>query len=655
MTPAEGAAVAQQLKPIPVHIPAAHFGDFLTKNLTRLAAWSIIAVAALLFFVLVSRSWLSMRIIGVHFLTSSRWNPAKAIEWEPLEPLPGEAAPPPAEPPPSGPPPLGALAFVYGTMASSALAMLLAVPLGVGTAAFLSEIAPRWVRQVGATMVEMLAAVPSVVYGFWGLTVFGPRLQQIVSALGGPNFGGIGLFPAGIILGIMILPYVCAVSLDACRSVPRAQREASLALGASRWQMIRSVVLLNARPGIVAACFIALGRALGETMAVTMIIGNTPDIGFSIFDKAATIASCIALEMPTADYDLYRSALVQMGLVLFVVTLLVNAAARVLLWWSARGPSRWGLHGAALLRRATARLRWRPRFLKPGEALQRISDKFMTWVLSLFFVLALAPLLFMLGHIVWFGIGGLSWDFFTALPVAMNETGGGLGHALLGSLLLVLTATVIAVPIGLLAAIFLSEYRSSRFGHVLRFVTETLGGVPSIVVGIFAYIVIVQWTKEWFHLDRARFFGWAGAFALAMMMVPIVTRAGEEALRMVPRTLRHASYALGATESQTIARVTLPAALPAILTAVFLSISRVIGETAPLLLTSGISRFWPESLNEYVPSLPYYIYDYARSPDPLQRSQAWAGALVLLVLVMTLNYGVRFIAGPRVVQAARSE
>jgi phosphate transport system permease protein len=655
MTSRDDAAVAALTKFLRL-FRASRTGDFLTKSLCRLAALTVIALAALLLYVLVSRSWLSIRTTGVNFLTSSRWNPAKAIAWEPIEPLPGEPDVP-AEPPPPGPPPLGALAFVYGTLASSALAMLLAVPLGIGTAAYLSEIAPAWLRKAGATMVEMLAAVPSVVYGFWGLTVFGPAMQRLVAALGGPNFGGIGLFPAGIILGIMILPYVCAVSLDTCRSVPRTQREASLALGATRWQMIRSVVLLNARPGIIAACFIALGRALGETMAVTLIIGNTPNISFSIFDKAATIASVIALEMPTADYDLYRSALVEAGLVLFVVTLLLNATARLILWWSARGPSKAGRFAARLWRRARARLRWRPAALMPRSktAVQAAMNKVMTAALFACLVLALGPLFFILGYIVWYGVGGLSWNFFTKLPVAMNETGGGLGHALLGSLLLVLTAALLAVPLGLFVAVFLAEYRGNWFRHCVRFVTETLGGVPSIVVGIFAYIVVVQWTKETFHLEKASFFGWAGAFALAVMMLPILTRAGEEALRLVPRSLRHASFALGATESQTIARVTLPAALPAIVTAVFLSISRVIGETAPLLLTAGISRFWPRSLNEYVPSLPYYIYDYSRSPDPMQRDQAWAAALVLLMLVMAMNYGVRYLAGPRVVAAARAD
>jgi phosphate transport system permease protein len=646
-----------QVVKVPKLIPPAHLGDFLCKNICRLAALTVLVLAVLLVGVLVGRSWLSIRTTGTHFVTTSRWSPAKAIDWEPIEPLPGDSVLPGDQvQPPPGPPPLGALAFVYGTLASSALAMLLAVPLGIGTAAFLSEIAPAWLRQGGATMVEMLAAVPSVVYGFWGLTVFGPALQQLTTALGGPNFGGIGLFPAGIILGIMILPYVCAVSLDTCRSVPRSQREASLALGATRWQMIRSVVLLNARPGIIAATFIALGRALGETMAVTLIIGNTPAISYSVFDKAATIASVIALEMPTADYDLYRSALIEMGLILFAVTLLVNATARLILWRTAGPgrPTRWTHWRVGVWRRLTSRFQWVRLPTAPG-LLQVAADKTMTAVLFACLVFALGPLFFILGYIVWFGVGGLSWDFFTKLPVAMNETGGGLGHALVGSLVLVLTAAVFAVPVGLLSAVFLSEYKSGWLGRCIRFVSETLGGVPSIVVGIFAYIVVVQWTKDAFHLERASFFGWAGVFALGFMMLPIVTRAGEEALKLVPRALRNASYALGGSESQTILRITLPAALPAILTAVFLSISRVIGETAPLLLTAGILRFWPQSLNDYVPSLPYYIYDYSRSPDPLQRDQAWAAALVLMALVMAMNYGVRYLVGPRVVQAARAD
>src|SRR5579871_2553862 len=204
--------------------------------------------------------------------------------------------------------------------------MLLAVPLGIGTAVFLSEIAPGWLKRVGSFLVEMLAAVPSVVYGFWGLFVLGPGLQGLVSTLGGPNFGGVGILPASIVLSIMVVPYVASVSFDVCRAVPRSQREAALSLGATRWQMIWSVVLPYARPGIVGGCFLALGRALGETMAVTMLIGKDPRVPWSVLDVPASIlstgdsiASAIANNFPNAELDIERSVLVEMGLLLLLV------------------------------------------------------------------------------------------------------------------------------------------------------------------------------------------------------------------------------------------------------------------------------------------------------------------------------------------------
>jgi phosphate transport system permease protein len=219
--------------------------------------------------------------------------------------------------------------------------------------------------------------------------------------------------------------------------------------------------------------------------------------------------------------------------------------------------------------------------------------------------------------------------------------------AIYGSLLLVGLATAFAVPIGLLAAIYLAEYRSGRLGSAVRFIGELLGGVPSIVIGIFAYTVLV--------IPLGHFSAWAGGFALGVMMLPIVMRASEEALKLVPHSIRHASYALGASHSQTVLRVSVPAALPAIITAVFLGIARVAGETAPLLLTASGNQFWPNSPNDPTPSLPMYIFTYAVSPYEDWHRQAWAAALVLLLFIMVLNFGVRLATGKRVLLASHAD
>ena len=611
--------------------------DVLFRLLCQAAAVLVIVLAALLVVILLWQSWLAIQSIGGRFFTSTTWDP---------EPTHRQ---------------FGALAFIYGTVATSAIAMLIAVPLGVGTAAFLSEIASGWFRRTGAFLVEMLAAVPSVVYGFWGLFVLAPALQSVMTALGGPNQGGVGIVPAGLLLSIMIVPYITAVSYDACRAVPRAQREGALALGATRWQTIRSVVLPYARPGIIGGCFLALGRALGETMAVTMLIGNRPAISLSPFALGNSIASVIANEFTEASYDLYLSALVELGLVLLLVSMIVNALARLLIRRISLNGSRRPLHAGRLaFWKRTAQLA-PSSFADPAPGRLSLPEmrrfpvssktagwvnRLMTGVLGASLIVTVGPLFLILGHLVYEGVGALNWEFFVHLPAPVGEKGGGMANALYGSFLLVGLATLFAVPIGLLAAVYLAEYHSNRLAPAVRFIGELLSGVPSIVIGIFAYYLVVR--------PMGHFSGWAGSCALSVMMIPIVLRAAEEALKQVPQSIRNASYALGASRYQTVLRVAIPAALPAIITAVFLAIARIGGETAPLLLTAAGNQYWPTSPNDFTPSLPVYIFTYAVSPYDDWHRQAWAAALVLLAAIMVLNIAVRLLAGKRAPMARQA-
>ena len=625
----------------PLPFSLRQLADALFRRVCQTGALAVIGLAGLLLAVLVWKSWLAIQTIGGQFFTTVTWDP---------EPTHRQ---------------FGALAFIYGTMATSAIAMLIAVPLGIGTAIFLSEIAPGWLRRVGSFFVEMLAAIPSVVYGFWGMFVLAPAFQSIITALGGPNQGGVGILPAGLILSIMIVPYVAAVSYDVCRAVPRSQREASYALGATRWQTIWSAVLPYARPGIIGGSFLALGRALGETMAVTMLIGNRMEISLSPFALGNSIPSAIANEFTEATYDLYLSALVELGLVLLLVSVVVNSLARLLIW---RMTHRVGRATSFLTERLAFWKRKEARSLSAiasadGESapcspsavsslasrLRRITwtDRFMTVVLGLCLFVTVGFLLLIFGYLVYEGASSLNWDFFTKLPAPVGEKGGGMANAIYGSCLLVGLASLFAVPVGVLAALYLAEYRSDRLGPAVRFIGELLSGVPSIVIGIFAYYLVV--------VPMGHFSGWAGAFALGVMMIPIVMRASEEALRLVPQSIRHASYALGASHSQTVLRVAVPAALPAIVTAVFLAVARVVGETAPLLLTAFNSSYWPASPNEATPSLPYYIFSYAVSPYDDWHRQGWAAALVLLLIVMTLSFGIRLVTGKRRFSASQAD
>ncbi len=234
----------------------------------------------------------------------------------------------------------GVLPFIYGTLVSSALALLIAVPLGLGVAIFLSELVPGWLRSPISFFVELLAAIPSVVIGLWGIFVLVPWVRGTLEPVLKSAFGflplfsgpplGIGMLAAGLILAIMIVPFIVAVSTEVMRAVPRSQREAALALGATGWETTWTAVLPYARSGIIGAVFLALARALGETMAVTMVIGNVPQIKASLLAPAYTIPAVIANEFTEATSDLYVAALIYAGLVLFLVTVIVNALARLL-------------------------------------------------------------------------------------------------------------------------------------------------------------------------------------------------------------------------------------------------------------------------------------------------------------------------------------
>jgi phosphate transport system permease protein len=295
--------------------PTGNTGDAIFRILMFLVALLMVGIVIAMVATLTVDSMMSIRQFGFQFLTGRQWNPIK-----------GE---------------FGALPFIYGTVMSSVIALVISVPFSLGIAIFLVEQAPYYIARPVGFLVELLAAIPSVVYGLWGIFVLAPVLREYVEPALARVFGwlplfqgsitGIGLLTGGIILAIMVTPIISAVVRDVLAAVPGSQREAALALGATKWEMIR-VVLVNGAPGIAGAIILGLGRALGETMAVTMVIGNRPQISASLFEPAYTIASAIANEFNEATGDLYVSSLVQLGLILFLVTFIVNGIARLLVW-----------------------------------------------------------------------------------------------------------------------------------------------------------------------------------------------------------------------------------------------------------------------------------------------------------------------------------
>ncbi|MEO8217121.1 MAG: phosphate ABC transporter permease PstA [Acidobacteriota bacterium] len=248
-------------------------------------------------------------------------------------------------------------------------------------------------------------------------------------------------------------------------------------------------------------------------------------------------------------------------------------------------------------------------------------------------VLALTPLAFILFYVLKQGLVALNWDFFTQMPKPVGETGGGMANAIVGTIILIAIAAAFAVPVGILTGIHLSEYPRSRMGAAVRFAADVLNGVPSIVIGIFAYAVLVMPFK--------RFSALAGGLALGVMMLPIVTRTTEELLRLVPSSLKEGALALGATRSRAVFTVVFPAALPGILTGVLVAIARVAGETAPLLFTAFNNRFWSTSLTQPIGSLTVQVFTYAISPYEDWHRQAWAGAFLLVMMILVFSIAAR--------------
>ncbi len=248
-------------------------------------------------------------------------------------------------------------------------------------------------------------------------------------------------------------------------------------------------------------------------------------------------------------------------------------------------------------------------------------------------VLALTPLAFILFYVLKQGLVALNWDFFTQMPKPVGETGGGMANAIVGTIILIAIAAAFAVPVGILTGIHPSEYPRSRMGSAVRFAADVLNGVPSIVIGIFAYTVMVMPFK--------RFSALAGGLALGVMMLPIVTRTTEELLRLVPSSLKEGALALGATRSRAVFTVVFPAALPGILTGVLVAIARVAGETAPLLFTAFNNRFWSTSLTQPIGSLTVQVFTYAISPYEDWHRQAWAGAFLLVMMILVFSIAAR--------------
>ena len=658
----------------------------LFRGATALVAAGIVALVIAFVYVQVRGAGSSIRYSGWGFLSSTSWDPIHNV--------------------------YGAAPFVDGTLLTSALALLLAVPVALGVAVFLSELTPTWSREPLATAVDLLAAVPSVVYGFWAIAVLVPIMQSTVEPAlanlnpwfapltGSPGpfsgrTGGYDILTASVVLAIMVLPTISAVSRESLRAVSRVQRESALSLGATRWEATRMAVLGPAFPGILAGILLGLGRALGETIAVTLVIGNSNQVVNSLFSPGQTIASLLANDFTaTTPASTEYGALLELGLVLLLLTIVVNVVARLLLWQIRQGRGgRWSLwrllprrrHEGTLLaaaqrqgslsppegaRPSRAAPEWRARVRSEWPRRFRLRQARFAVVVFLAVactVIALVPLF----SIVWTAsnLGGsavLTPSFYTKeLPPACTPGPGqscqlgGIGPQILGTLILLGLAALIAIPVGLLAGIYLSEYGRNRFGQVVSFLTDVMTGIPSILLGLFVFVVTLTYAPVLVRdLGDVLYLGHppvsftrvsftntaiAGGIALAVLMIPLVVRTTEEALRTVPTGVREAALALGFPRYRVTLRVVLGSARNGIITGALLAAARAGGETAAILVTTGGFQFWPQGLTQPIGALPLVIFEAGQTGYPNWVQDAWGAALILLLLLLTISVVTRLV------------
>ena len=576
----------------------------------------------------------------------------------------------------------GALPLITGSILVTLGSMVLAVPVGIACAIYISEIAPAKLRTTLKPIVELFSAIPSVVFGFVGMMVIVPALkvlfpdQQLFSN---------SWLAASIVLALMAMPTIISVSEDAIHAVPRSYREASLAMGATKWESIVKVVLPAAVSGVSAAIILGIGRAIGETMAVLMLTGNAPIIPdplWNVYSLISTLTGTIALQLPEAvTGSVTQSALFELGVLLMIIVLIINMLSRHVVN-SAKRRIGEGDGKPSLLFRMTGRSS-----IIPESVSDRLSEHRSTlmrcgmlllafigvWMFASLFtsdVMALVSaavvvaalvglgyvfdkvdstsrqtvciggvtvvmgavilmLAIIIGHILIKGIPALSIEFLTTSP-APGGRGGGIYPAIIGSLELIAGTAVIAFPLGVLTGIYLNEYaKDTRFTRIIREAIDLLNGTPSIVFGMFGMVLFVT----------ALGFGYsllAGWITLAFMILPVIIRTTEEALKSVPKDLREASRAMGATKWRTIYKVVLPAAMDGVVTGAILSIGRAAGETAPIMLTAAVisQPHLAGSILDPVMALPLHLYHLAMDlPGTTELQYGTATVLLIIVLI----------------------
>lgn len=545
-------------------------------------------------------------------------------------------------------------------------AMVIAVPLSIGTAIFISEIAPAKLKSIIKPVVEILAGIPSVVYGFFGMMVLTTWIQTSFDQPSGSSW-----FAGSIILAIMALPIITSVTEDAISAIPREYKEGSLAVGATRWQTIREVILPASMSGITAAVILGVSRAIGETMAVMMVCGNAavlPSPLTNIFSPVRTITATIGIETPeVAIGSTHYHALFGLALVLLLITLVVNITATIILNHMKEKFSPSAKKSSKEDKKESKTRNIIMRNIKTAGNIALIliglwflfgntdtiigillvliilvvygvnkklsvrnKERFAFGIISSAMAIVVCILGILLTDIISKGLPALSWEFISESPRNLGRS-GGIYPAIVGTFYLVAGAILIALPLGVGAAIYLTEYtKEGKITKVIRAGVDLLNSTPSIVFGLFGFAFFVIYLN--FGLSLI-----AGQITLAFMIIPTIIRTSEESLKTVPYSIREASLALGATQGETVRKVVLPPSIPGIITGVLISIGRAAGETAPIMFTAAVfsQRGLPNSIFNPVMALPYHLYVLA-STVPGSESSRYGTALVLLLFVVMI-------------------
>ncbi len=577
-------------------------------------------------------------------------------------------------------PKFGIFTFIIGTIFTTLIAILIAAPIGIACSMFLAEYLPNKFRNILRPIYELLAGIPSVIYGLWGVITLGPFLSDTLYPFFTNTIGkvipifeptiyiGRDVFTASIVLAIMILPIIITLSEDAIRSVRRDLKEGSLALGTTRWQTLTKMVLPQAKSGITASIILATGRAIGETMAVLMIMGLVVKVPGSLFDATSTMTGIIASTFNWAyDISRIRHAIFAISLILFIMVFILN----IIIFKIEKGKSKKGkksrfnffkkeknikswlfkkidfkkkkqtfssIHSDEKLKSKTADFLSeinQTASIKKAQLKEKLG---LTMLISLS-VLASFFLFFILSDVIVKGVPVFKLEYVLEIE-SMGGVHGGFLNAIIGSLYLVAISLLIATPLSLGAAIYIQEYakKSNIFTRIIMFASDTLASTPSIVYGAFGFMFfIIVLGFRWSLL--------VGGITLGFMIIPLMLRSSIESIKTVGDDLREGSFALGATQWQTISNVVIPTAIVGIISGIILSVGRAIGESAAVLLTAGYAREVPTSLLDRAPSLPVMIYNYfefaARTPSLMDK--LYAVALVLIVIVLILNAIARLI------------